>query len=148
MNNGELRDMIAYVDQDSFYLGQNLDTNIALETTNDLSKKDKETLKRLKKIVNIDFELKRNFENKNFQISGGQRQRVSIARSLYFNKQILIFDESTNSLDSKNEMDMINKILEFEKDKTIIFVSHNEKLIDCFESVYKFENKNMVKYVK
>jgi len=57
--------------------------------------------------------------------------------------RIKIGDKLPNSelfyLDQNNDVKKID-ILDLCKDKTIIFVSHNEKLIDCFESVYKFEN--------
>ena len=48
-------------------------------------------------------------ENGN-KISGGERQRICIARSLYFDKKILIFDEPTASLDKENEREIINCI--------------------------------------
>ena len=37
------------------------------------------------------------------QISGGEKQRIGIARSLYFNREIFIFDEATNALDELTE---------------------------------------------
>ena len=43
-------------------------------------------------------------------LSDGQKQRVNIARALYFDRDILILDEATNSLDNENE-DLIFKIL-------------------------------------
>ena len=59
------------------------------------------------------------------KLSGGQIQRIGIARELYRDTEILIFDESTNALDHKNEKDIINCLKDISKLKTIIFVSHN-----------------------
>ena len=49
---------------------------------------------------------------------------IGIARSLYNNPEVLVFDESTSSLDSKTERNFIYKLLESYKEKTIIIVSH------------------------
>jgi ABC-type multidrug transport system fused ATPase/permease subunit len=62
---------------------------------------------------------------KGSRISGGQRQRLGIARALYNQPELLIFDEATNSLDEKNEYSIIEEIFRNYQDKTIIFVSHN-----------------------
>lgn len=68
-------------------------------------------------------------EGKN--LSGGQRQRIGIARALYKDPDLLIFDESTSSLDEKTEkdfLDIVNNI----KGKTIIIISHKKTTLkDC-----------------
>ena len=58
------------------------------------------------------------------KISGGQKQRIGIAAALYKDPDILIFDESTNSLDNKTEKDILNSIKKLKGSKTIILVSH------------------------
>ena len=77
------------------------------------------------------------------RISGGQKQRVGIARALYSKPDILILDEPTSALDSKTQEIIIKEIFRNNKDKTIIFVTHDKKnLIDC-DKVYKLENKKL-----
>ena len=59
-------------------------------------------------------------------ISGGQKQRISIARVLYSDPKILVFDEATNSLDTKSESDLFRKIFKFYPKQTIIVVTHRK----------------------
>ena len=76
-------------------------------------------------------------------ISGGQLQRIGIARALYQNKDILIFDEATNALDENLEKKIIEKIIKLKKHKTLIFVSHNIELLQRLDFIYEIKNKNI-----
>ena len=55
-------------------------------------------------------------------ISGGQAQRIGIARALYQNKEIIIFDEATNQLDVKTESIIFDNLKKI--NKTIILITH------------------------
>lgn len=57
-------------------------------------------------------------------ISGGQRQRISIARELFKEAQLVIFDEATSSLDGHSEREIQKNIDEFRGVKTIIIIAH------------------------
>ena len=70
-------------------------------------------------------------------------QRIGIARALYENKEILIFDEATNALDETLERSLILKILEQKKDKILIFVTHNESLLQNFDKIYKIKDSKL-----
>ena len=66
------------------------------------------------------------------KISGGERQRISIARALYKNSSIIIFDEAFNSLDAETKNSILKEIKELTKIKTIISISHSpEELTEC-----------------
>jgi ABC-type bacteriocin/lantibiotic exporter with double-glycine peptidase domain len=69
------------------------------------------------------------------RLSGGQKQRLGIARALYFNPELIVFDESTSALDLSTEKDIINTIYEFKGHKTIIFATHKTSLLDNCDSV-------------
>lgn len=67
-------------------------------------------------------------------LSGGERQRVGIARALAKNPQIIIADEPTGNLDSKNTIEVMNIIKTISEKKLVILVTHEEKLADFFAS--------------
>ena len=77
------------------------------------------------------------------RLSGGQKQRLAIARALYREPEIIIFDESTSSLDMFNQDLILRVVSDLKKTKTIIFVSHSEQVANYCDHVYSFEkNKN------
>jgi ATP-binding cassette subfamily B protein len=57
-------------------------------------------------------------------LSEGQKQRLLIARIIYKNPDIIIFDEATNSLDANNEKVIVENLTEFFEGKTVIIVAH------------------------
>ena len=59
------------------------------------------------------------------KFSGGQRQRIGIARALYKDAKIIIFDEATNSLDTDTERNILHAIGNLDSAITIIIITHN-----------------------
>lgn len=67
-------------------------------------------------------------------LSGGERQRVGIARAIVKNPNIIIADEPTGNLDSKNSLEIMNIIKAISKDKLVILVTHEEELAKFYAS--------------
>lgn len=58
------------------------------------------------------------------QLSGGQRQRIGIARALYKQADVIIFDESTSALDNDTELAVMQAIDTLSKDLTVLIIAH------------------------
>ncbi|MCS4437048.1 ATP-binding cassette domain-containing protein [Clostridium botulinum] len=58
------------------------------------------------------------------RLSGGEKQRLSIARAIFKNAPILIFDEATSMLDNETENNIIQQVLLLFKNKTIVLIAH------------------------
>ena len=144
----KLQNNISYTSQKTTVINDTLLKNICFGF------KEKEIdIERYNKIVEIcelkdiakDFDQKlKRVSNSGSNISGGQLQRIGLARALYQNKDILILDEATNSLDEKTAAIIMNNILAI-KNKTIIIVSHNLENLETCDQLYEFKNKNIIK---
>lgn len=67
-------------------------------------------------------------------LSGGERQRVGIARAIVKNPNIVIADEPTGNLDSKNSLEIMNIIKAISKDRLVILVTHEVDLAKFYAS--------------
>lgn len=64
------------------------------------------------------------------QLSGGQQQRVSIARALFYSPSVVLADEPTGNLDSKNTIEIIELLRKSnqERKQTMVIITHNEEI--------------------
>lgn len=74
------------------------------------------------------------------RLSGGQRQRIGIARALYTNPKILIFDEATNSLDSYTENSVLQAISNYKNKMTTIIITHRLTTLKDCDKIFLIDN--------
>ena len=77
-------------------------------------------------------------------LSGGQRQRIGIARALYKNPQIIIFDECTSSLDSTTEQKVMESLYKLKGELTIIIISHRTETLKSCDKIIKIEMGKLI----
>lgn len=88
-------------------------------------------------------------EEDGFNISGGERARIILARALAREFEILILDETLESVDVNMERIILKNIFNNYKDKTIIVISHRLDNLDLFDTLLKVENGyvNHIRYL-
>ena len=133
-----LRDIFAYLPQDSFLFPGSIGENIVLEP-------HISNLSRLENACTdagiLDFinTLPDGFSGRLSEaadnISGGQRQRIAMARAFYKNAPVILFDEATSSLDPATEAGILASLNNAAADKTIIMVAHRATAISACDSI-------------
>ena len=147
LNGKELMDNQSFQKRTFSYIPQNptiFQTSIQENITLFDEEVDEEKYKKSIELSRADFI--KDFEERNFveiaedgtNLSGGQLQRIFIARAIYSDKEILIFDESTNELDFKTEDKIVDDILKLPK--TVIFITHKEEIKKKFTKIIQIEN--------
>ena len=79
-------------------------------------------------------------------LSGGERQRVAIARAIVKDPEVIIADEPTGNLDSKNTIEVMNIIKSLSRDRLVILVTHEKELAKFYsDRIIEINDGNIVK---
>lgn len=103
----------------------------------------------IKKRVNYCLEKVGMYRYKNrpvAMLSGGERQRVGIARAIVKAPDIILADEPTGNLDSKNSLEVMNIIKAISKEKLVILVTHERNLAEFYASrIIELQDGSIIK---
>jgi ABC-type lipoprotein export system ATPase subunit len=82
------------------------------------------------------------------QLSGGQQQRVAVARGLAIGPDVLLADEPTGNLDSKNALELMRLFKAIARDRLVVLVTHNATIANHFaDRILELENGAIVRDV-
>lgn len=135
----KLREHIAVVTQNPYLFNGTIRENVNL----DGKAKEKKVIEACKNsgamtfISKLHGKLDQHIGKKGTQLSGGEKQKVVVARALLKEAEILLLDEATTGYDKLSNEIMMKNICEKFKDKTMIFITHNEKELKNIDKVYK-----------
>lgn len=145
----QLRQLMGYVPQTVYMTDDTIRNNVAFglerEKINDDNVWKALEQAQLKEFVEkLPEGLNTYVGDRGIRFSGGQRQRIAIARALYENPDIIIFDEATAALDGETEtavMDSINSLQEY---KTVIIIAHRLTTIKKCDKIYEIKDGKAV----
>lgn len=127
INPHQLRRQVGSVMQEGYLFSDTIARNVATGTT----QIDRQRLHEAARLANVDsfvgnlplgYNTKIGMEG--VGVSQGQKQRILIARLIYKSPEILLLDEATNSLDSKNEKSIMSNLQACFKNKTVVMAAH------------------------
>ncbi len=124
----------------------NVEENMTLPILLDKKKPDRKLLLELVDKLGLSDRLKY-LPN---QLSGGQQQRVSIGRALMNHPSLLLADEPTGNLDSKNSKEIIALLRKFNKEynQTVIIITHDERIALSADRVITIEDGQITRDTK
>ena len=142
--------MIGYVPQQIYLSDDTILSNIAFGVNPQEVNHD--VVQKVSKIANLHKfifdELPNQYQTiigeRGVRLSGGQRQRIGIARALYHNPKVIIFDEATSSLDNETEKAVMEAVNNLNKDTTIILIAHRLNTLKNCDIIFKLENGHLV----
>tara|TARA_B110000438_G_scaffold303675_1_gene366425 strand:- start:3013 stop:4752 length:1740 start_codon:yes stop_codon:yes gene_type:complete len=141
---------IAYLPQDHLILDGTIIKNITL--LEDSEKIDDYKITKSIKQANLEKLIKdlpngvnTTIGGKGIRLSGGQYKKICLARLFYHEKDILIMDEATNSLDKRSEELIVDEIARLKGKKTIVVITHNLSTLKYCDQIYKIENMTILK---
>ena len=142
------QNLIGYVPQSIFLIDDTLERNIAFGVPDNLI--DRQRVKKavaaaqLSEVIErLPMGLNTTVGERGVLLSGGQRQRVGIARALYHEKEILVFDEATAALDNETENLITDATKALSGSKTIIIIAHRLSTIEHCDRIYRLEQGNI-----
>jgi ABC-type multidrug transport system fused ATPase/permease subunit len=141
--------IISHVPQVIFLSDTSIEENIAFGIPTD--EIDHNRIKKAAKMAQIDElieSLPKKYKSligeRGVRLSGGQRQRIGIARALYNNAEVIIFDEATSSLDTETEKVVMESINSLSKNLTILIIAHRITTLKNCDAIISLENGNIV----
>lgn len=144
------QNMLGYVPQSIFLIDDTLERNIAFGVPDELIDYEKLTtavqIAQLSELVeSLPKGLQTEVGERGVLLSGGQRQRVGIARAIYHEREILVFDEATAALDNETESFVTESIKALSGIKTMIIIAHRLSTIQHCDRIYEMKGGQIVR---
>jgi subfamily B ATP-binding cassette protein MsbA len=146
-----LRNIIGYVTQEPVIFNDSIANNISFwecDSQEDIGRKRINAAAVLANCDRFINETEMGYEtvigDKGIKLSGGQRQRIAIARELFKEPEIMIFDEATSSLDTESEQLIQQSINSLKGERTIVIIAHRLSTVRKCDYIYVLKEGRIV----
>ena len=148
IDQNRLREGIGYVTQESVIFNDTVRSNVSLWDVDGMTLEKVRPAAKAAHAAEFIESLPDGYDtllgDNGMKISGGQRQRVSIARELYKNARVLIFDEGTSALDTESERIIQANIDELRDNTTLILIAHRLSTVRNSDMIFVLEDGRIV----
>lgn len=148
-----LRRQIGYVTQDPIIFDGSITDNISLwqcEQGDEIRMKQVKVAAALARcesfISELDDDYNTQVGDRGVRLSGGERQRVAIARELFKNPRLLIFDEASSALDAHSERYVQQSIDNMRGQRTVLIITHRLASVRNCDRIYVFANGQIAEH--
>lgn len=146
IDHSSLRSHISYVPQSPYIFSGSVLSNITLGSASNVSLDKVMEAAKMAEIHQDILALPNGYETQissEYGLSGGQMQRIAIARAIFSDRSVLIFDESTSNLDVLTEEKVLDNLLKLHN-KTIIFIAHRLSVAQKTDRIMVMKNGHIV----
>jgi len=137
--------LVSYLPQEPLVMENSIKTNVSFD--NNKTKKDIKKINfaieraNIEKLIKVlPHKLNTKIGKNGVRLSGGQNKRVAIARTFFHDRQIIIMDEATSSLDVKTESMILDQLKLLKKKKTIILITHNPNTLKYCDKIFRIKD--------
>ncbi|MFC3196204.1 ABC transporter ATP-binding protein [Parapedobacter deserti] len=143
----DLRELIGFVNQDSFLFNDTIYNNIAFAAEN-VTMEDVVAAAKIANAHEFILETEKGYDthigDRGIKLSGGQRQRICIARAVLKNPPIMLLDEATSALDTESEKLVQDALSKLMKNRTTLVIAHRLSTIQNADKIVVLDGGKIV----
>ena len=149
LDTGAFRQQVGFVPQDNFLFSDSIQENIFWGGSGEaLNREEVETVAKIADLHKDIEDFKRGYETvlgeRGITLSGGQKQRLSIARAIYGNPRLLVFDDSFSAVDTRTEAAILEQLSRFIENRTTVLVSHRVSTVKNADHIVVLEKGKII----